>query len=330
MSDTASQPSRFRRYTAKGHRGISYRERSDGSRSYFVFFQDKYLPAGTTQQQALDLQASLRSRKARGERVVVASKRTVREVGEEWLEAERHRWKEDYANEQRRCLDVEVYAEFGDDLVASIGPREVIAFDRKLRARGLSASGAANIAKPLRGLLDHAVMCEDISVSPYTQVPRGKLSSSNARRRHHEWTTEQVEEFIRIAHEFDTRPEAKRKYGDQVECMIRLGLRIAEVSGLKFSDIDPDEKVIHVRRQFSQRGKVLDYAKTQAGRRRVPLTDDMLAKLQFRQSFYGLGDGDFVFADRPGGNPPGHLNFRRRAWDPSSGTWESSWRRASG
>jgi hypothetical protein len=203
MSASGSQDrGRFTRHTVSRHRGISYRRLADGTRSYYVYWDRKYLPAGTMLQEALAKQGELRSRKARGERVVAASKRTVREVGNEWHEAEKGRWKKDYAVEMRRCLDREIFPEFGDDRLASIGPREVVAYDRKLRARGLSQSGAANVMKPLRGLLDHAVLCGDISQSPYRQVPKGKLSSCNTRRQHHEWTTEQIDTFIATAYAF--------------------------------------------------------------------------------------------------------------------------------
>jgi integrase len=263
------------------HRGISYRVNADGTRTYSVYYEPNrklgkspYVLAGTTEQQALARQAELRHKKARGERVILPSKRTVREVGEEWFEAESPGWKGDYRREMRRLLDREIYEEFGDDPVASIGPRDLIAFDRDLLARGLSESGAANVQKPLRGLLDHAVLAEDTPVNPYRQIPRGKVSSCNTKREHHEWTTEEVERFIRTAHEFDEREHARRAYGDQVELMVRCGLRLAEASGLRFSDIDRDSGVLHVRRQFTKRGQVVEYTKTKAGRRRVPLTEE--------------------------------------------------------
>lgn len=169
--------------------------------------------------------------------------------------------------------------------------------------------------KPLRGLLDHAVLAGDIAVNPYRQIPRGKLSSCNTKREHHEWTTEEIDRFIATGHGFDERETARRAYGDQIELMVRCGLRIAEASGLRFSDLDRDEKVLHVRRQLTKRGKVVEYTKTKSSRRRAPVTDEQIAKLDFRQSFYGLSDSDFIFADRPGGNPPSHSNFRRRGWN---------------
>ena len=81
--------------------------------------------AGKTLREALALQSDLRSRKAKGERVVVASKRSVRELGEAWFEAERSGWRDGYAGELRRNLDREIFPELGDDRVSAIGPREV-------------------------------------------------------------------------------------------------------------------------------------------------------------------------------------------------------------
>jgi integrase len=62
-------------------------------------------------------------------------------------------------------------------------------------------------------------------------------------------------------------------------------------------------------------GEASQDARTRS-RRLVPVTDELLAKLNFRQSFLGLADDDFVFAEARGGNPPSHSNFRRRAWSP--------------
>jgi integrase len=225
----------------------------------------------------------------------------------------------------RRLLDREIYPEYGDHLVAAIDTREALAYDKKLLRRGLSESGAANVQKPLRGLLDHAVLTGDIAVNPYRQIPRGKLSSCNTKREHHESTTEEIERFIATAQEFDLRDAARRKYADQVEFMVRYGPRIAEASGIKPKDLEAVTKVkdgeeytlyfVNICRQFTKRGEVVERVKTKSSARRIPITKDMYDKLRFRQSFYGLSDDDFLFADRPGGNPPSHSNFRRRAWN---------------
>jgi integrase len=222
----------------------------------------------------------------------------------------------------RRLLDRDIYDEFGGWRIAAVGPQEIIGFDRKLREKGLSESGAANVMKPLRGLLDHGVLCGDIAVSPYRQLPRGKVSSCNTKRRHHEWTSEQAALFVATAYEFDRRPTSRRSYALQVETMVALGLRLAEVSGVQPRDIETEEvdgeecHVLHIRRQFSKRGEVHDYTKTESSQRRVPLTKDLHDKLRFRQSYLGLAETDFLFAAEAGGRPPAHSNFRRRAWHP--------------
>ena len=59
----------------------------------------------------------------RGERVVLASKRTVREVGEAWFKAEHSRWRDSYADELRRNLNTQIYPEFGGDTVGRSGRR---------------------------------------------------------------------------------------------------------------------------------------------------------------------------------------------------------------
>lgn len=75
MSAASSQDagSRAKRHKTR-YRGITYRQRTDGSRTYFVTWGNSYLKAGSTEGEAVALQSSLKSKKARGERVVLASK----------------------------------------------------------------------------------------------------------------------------------------------------------------------------------------------------------------------------------------------------------------
>src|SRR5215471_3243168 len=239
-----------RRWRGDGS-GIGFRLKSKGKTwGYWAEDLKRYVACGSTRAEAIAAQAEYRLRKSRGERVVRPSRRTVAEVAEAWFAAEKSNWRPGYAAAMRQSLDNEILKEFGSWKIAAVGPADVIAYDRKLRARGLSESGAANICKAFRGPCDYAVLCGDISVSPYRQVPRGKLSSSNTRREHHEWRTDEIETFIAKAHEHDLRPEARRGYGDLIEFLVRSGTRIAEATGIRFRDIDRDERVVHVRGQW--------------------------------------------------------------------------------
>lgn len=79
--------------------------------------------------------------------------------------------------------------------------------------------------------------------------------------------------------------------------MIRTGLRNGELRGLKFSDIDTEKNVLHVRRTLKYidgRGYFEDTPKTFASNRDIPLTNDILKLLRAQKSYWGFN------AERPG------------------------------
>jgi integrase len=317
---TASSPRRRDLYRPTGTRGFSYQLRGDGAKRFFGYvpalgrrvpLQSPKFREAKAEWQALCDKAN------KGERVLVPSKATFREITEQWWNETNEKLRPRYADEKeiRRRLDVEILPEWGHRRIGTIDVEDIFKLDAKLEARGLSESSRANYLKPARRVFDYAVFKRAISVSPFAQAPRDSLPSCNTQREHHEWTTEEIERFIRVAHERDERPTAQRAHGDQIEFMVRTGTRIAEASGVRFSDIDAEGMVLNVRRQFDKYGKVVERVKTKASRRRIPITEELLAKLNFRQSFLGLADDDFIFAEKAGGNPESHSNFRRRGWN---------------
>ncbi|WP_298330927.1 site-specific integrase [Haloactinopolyspora sp.] len=97
------------------------------------------------------------------------------------------------------------------------------------------------------------------------------------------------------------------------------GLRWGECLGLRWSDIDVDAGVLHVRRVVIEvRGRVTvkPYPKTRAGRRTVPMAGFLSDALRIHRKITGGGEQTAVFTGPDGG----HLlrgNFRRRIWRPS-------------
>src|SRR6266550_11930 len=79
---TRRQPTRYR--------GISYRERSVGTRTYSVYFKGRYVGIEGGEKDALAKQAELRAKAARGETPVVPTKLTFAQVAEQWYES-KHR-----------------------------------------------------------------------------------------------------------------------------------------------------------------------------------------------------------------------------------------------
>src|SRR4051794_4551115 len=72
------------------YRGISYRGRADGARTYSVYFQGRYIAVEGGEQEAVAKQAELRGKAARGGRAITPTRVTFAEVAEQWFESKRH------------------------------------------------------------------------------------------------------------------------------------------------------------------------------------------------------------------------------------------------
>jgi integrase len=98
---------------------------------------------------------------------------------------------------------------------------------------------------------------------------------------------------------------------------VYTGLRLGELLGLKWKDVDVRAGVVHVRRQWTRLG---EYAppKTKKAEREVPLPHDvrqLLAQLRLSSQF--SDDDDPVFASR-NGKPLGHRNVTRRGFEAAT------------
>lgn len=92
-----------KRYPTR-HRGISYRIRKDGSRTYSVYHRRRYFLVEGGEHEARTLQADLVRKAARGEQTIVPSKVTFAGVAEEWFES-KHRLRPWTRKAYRAALD---------------------------------------------------------------------------------------------------------------------------------------------------------------------------------------------------------------------------------
>src|SRR6516225_5322001 len=83
MSNTKANPNRYKRHKTR-HRGITYRLKDDGSRTYYVYAAGKQIAFGGGEREALTKQAEIRGKLARGERVA-PNKIKFAEAAEEWF-----------------------------------------------------------------------------------------------------------------------------------------------------------------------------------------------------------------------------------------------------
>jgi integrase len=81
-----------------------------------------------------------------------------------------------------------------------------------------------------------------------------------------------------------------------------LGLRVSELMGLQWGDIDWGNRVVRIRRS-SVEGRIYESPKTEESKKPVPL-DSSLAQVlaKFRKRAFYQADSDFVFASDRGGS----------------------------
>jgi integrase len=303
------------------YRGISYRKRADGSRQYTVFFRGRYIGVEGGEQEALAKQAELRGKAARGELAMAPTRVTFAEVAEQWLKSKRHLrpWtRKNY----RAGLDLVLIPRFGSMKLPAITPEHIASLIRDLEREGpsgkpLSSSMIENYLRPLSGTMAFAMRRGLIGVNPCSLLTSDDRPRRHERRQDHVWSDEEIDALIKAAERFARQPASRYDYTPLIRTALFTGLRLGELLGLTWADVDLHEGVLHVRRQFTRLG---EYAspKTKAAIRRIPLSDDMtkyLAALKLRSRH--SKDEHPVFAAR-NGKPLGHRNVTRRGFEAAA------------
>jgi len=83
-----------------------------------------------------------------------------------------------------------------------------------------------------------------------------------------------------------------------MKLLLLTGLRIAELNGLKWSDIDYAKRVVHVRRNrlyASELGYYEKDPKTKTSIRDIPLPDVLLKDLKRYEEWFRIADDNFDF-----------------------------------
>jgi integrase len=312
---SAGPADRFNRHKTR-HRGITYRVRADGSRTYSVYVKGRYVPVEGGEREALALQAGLRGKVARGERITPA-KVTFAEVAEQWFESKRklRPWTRKY---YRDSLDRILLPRFGPMKIAQITPDHVAKLIRDLEAQGLAAKTIANYLLPLSGTMTFAVRRGLVSTNPCTLLTTDERPQRSAGgREKHVWSDEEIDALITASEELAREPEARYDYSPLIRVALYTGLRQGELLGLQWGDIDLQEGVLYVRRQWT-RSNEYGPTKTPAGVRRIPLPRELVQffrELKLRSDH--SDDEDPVFASKEG-TPLGHRNVTRRGFEPAA------------
>ena len=171
---SASQPTPYKRHKTK-RSGVTFRVRSDGSRTWAVYFQGKQRAVGESDYPdnfdgACQYQDDLRGKRNRGEKIVT-TKHAFAEAAEAAFELNKGRWNERVRQNYRASLDNYVVPHFNGYL-KDYDWESIIEFRQTLEAKGLSGWTIRNVLKPVRLTFAYAMKKRWIGHNPVNDLER--------------------------------------------------------------------------------------------------------------------------------------------------------------
>lgn len=301
----------YKRYQTR-HLGISYRKRATGERTYFVANGSRHLKVDGGEQEALRVQAELRSKRARGMRVTPPTT-TFRTVAESWYARGCARWERSTQDGYRTALDLHVLPVFGERPIAAITTDAIAAFIADRREDDAAESYIALNLRPLNGALKLALRDGLIATNPMAALLPEERPKPRRRKRR-TWTPTEIKALVDAARELGSRVGQIYDYTPIIILAVYTGMRIGELLGLRWSDVDLKEGVVRVRWQLDRKTRTLVRPKTAAGIRDIPIPASLVGYLRRLRlaSSYSLDD-HHVFSSKNGA-PLDHGNVRKRGF----------------
>ena len=200
-----------------------------------------------------------------------------------------------------RALRRHVFPRIGECPISTVDEEAIANLVRDLEAQGLSGWTIKGVLIPLGRVLRYAVRQK---LAPYNAVSRLERSERPriTRREKRILTADEIEALLRAT---------PKTYRPIIATAVFTGLRLSELLGLWWGDVDLDNGALHVRRQLDRTGNYSE-PKTQRSARTVVLSPSLVALLrEHRDASTCAGPGDTVFATETG-RPMYYRNVTRR------------------
>jgi integrase len=283
-------PDRFGRHHTT-HLGVVYRIKADGTRTYYAYGRGRFIRVDGGEDEALERRAALRG----------TPLNCFSGVAEEWL-ASKHRLRRSSRERYRSSLDLWVFPKFGHLDLVQITADGVAELIREMEAAGASSSSILNHLKPLNGTFKFAMRKGLIGRNPVA------LLTADERRRAGQREMRVLEPgeiaaLLAASESLARRKHAHYDYSLLLRTAVFSGLRLGELLGLQWKDVDFSASVLQVCRQVTPRGEIIA-PKTRRARRRVVVAPDLATQLENHRH---IGDvkrngepNSFVFASNTG------------------------------
>ncbi|WP_330932655.1 tyrosine-type recombinase/integrase [Enterococcus sp. BWR-S5] len=192
----------------------------------------------------------------------------------------------------------------GEKKMTTLDTREINAFIRCLQMKKLSATTIKGVITVLKYSLNQACKEQYLMVNPCEniQLPKAQQTHIGA------LTIEQQQNLERLA--------LQEKGCSPVILSLYTGMRIGEISGLKWSDIDFEKNVIHIQRTLlrihyddskNKTELILSSPKTESSRRSIPLAVNLKEYLLEKRAY---STSEFVISCKHSFAEPRVINYR--------------------
>jgi integrase len=262
---------RMGKHRGKGEGTVFQRQDGRWEASFYLENGKRKSFYGRTQKEALQKLRAAQLEEKQG-MLTTGSKQALKHYLEHWLENV-HKPKiriSTYVG-YRLMLDKHIIPELGNTAVQRLTPQQVEALYAHKLKEGLTPGSVRNIHTVLHKALSHAVRTNLIArnVCDAVEVPRFKRSEMKP------LTKEQAQLLLETAKE--------HRLETLLLVAITTGMRRGELLGLKWQDIDFDERSLQVRRTvslISRYGYVENEPKTSRGRRKITLPEVLVESLK--------------------------------------------------
>ena len=242
---------------------------------------------------------------------------TVGEAGELWIaRAEAAGLERSTVTSYRQQLDLHIKPFVGGTRLSKFTVPSARAFKDKLREGGRSPSMIRRVMKTLGSIIADAQELGLIARNPVRELRRGRRTGHDKRGEARQRGKLKV--GVDIPKPAEVRrilKHAEPRWHPILATAVLTGLRVSELRGVRWADIDLRARVLHVRRR-ADRYNELGPPKSEAGERDVPLAVGLVAELKEWRKKAPKSDADLVFPTGAG-NVEGLGNIVNRGLKPA-------------
>lgn len=194
-----------------------------------------------------------------------------------WIELKAKTVKESTITTLKRNYKVYIKPIIGNMLISDVKPMHCQQICNAMGEKNLKSSTISNIRNEMHNLFEIAVDNDIIIKNPCGRSVVSAVGNPTTKK----MALNKSEQTLLVAN------CASHRYGDVYKFILQTGLRIGELIGLQWDDIDFANKIMHIKRSASydwdNKEWRLDTPKTISGIRTVPLNDEAIQILNDRK-----------------------------------------------